>query len=204
MKTALITIAELPSFAVHAAPEEFVYQAVELGVLEIDSLGQIWRLLHQQTSRWGGPTVLVPCVRRRAETGRNQPYLQIRVMFFGRRGITTAHRLVYRHFNGVIPAELTINHIDGNKRNNDPNNLELATHKEQTEHAIKVLGWQPITPPKVFLNGESNGQAKLTKKEVVEIINSSEKGVVLADKYSISTANVSRIRNGKLWGHLCV
>lgn len=183
--------------------EEFVYAAVELGIFEIDSAGCVWRTHHQQSSRWGHDTVLVPCKRRRAESGWTQRYLLLRICIDGVLGGCGAHRLVFYHFNGTIPEGLTINHKDGNKHNNRLDNLELATSKEQTNHAIRVLGWKPNKPPKVFLKGEKNGQAKLTKEEVVKIKNSPDKGIVLADKYSISTANISRIRNGKLWGHLC-
>ncbi len=46
------------------------------------------------------------------------------------------HRLVLLTFNGK--SNLSVNHIDGNKENNNLNNLEYCTCKENTNHAIKI------------------------------------------------------------------
>lgn len=48
-----------------------------------------------------------------------------------------AHRIIYSHVFGRIPAGLEINHIDGDKTNNLPSNLEAVTHDENMKHAMK-------------------------------------------------------------------
>jgi len=48
------------------------------------------------------------------------------------------HRLVWETFNGKIPIELEINHIDGNKLNNNLSNLELVTSSENKLHAFNT------------------------------------------------------------------
>ena len=53
----------------------------------------------------------------------------------------SAHRLVWRHFHGPIPDGMTINHKNGKKQDNRPENLEVMTYAEQTKHAIDVLGY---------------------------------------------------------------
>lgn len=40
------------------------------------------------------------------------------------------HRLIWMYHNGPIPDKLTVDHIDGNKLNNDIVNLRLLTASE--------------------------------------------------------------------------
>ena len=44
------------------------------------------------------------------------------------------HRLIYEAFYGRIPEGYQINHKDGNKRNNNLDNMELVTNSENTQH----------------------------------------------------------------------
>lgn len=50
------------------------------------------------------------------------------------------HRLVAMAFLGEIPSDKEINHIDGDKTNNNVSNLEIVTHKENMHHARHILG----------------------------------------------------------------
>jgi hypothetical protein len=182
--------------------EEFVFQALGLGLMEIDSYGRVWWIRRQQTSRWGDETKIVDCARKRAEKSWNGKYLQVHLMLQGMRGIAGAHRLVWFYFNGRIPSGLTINHKDGNKHNNHPANLELATHSEQSLHAYHVLGFRPAAMFKsghAGSSGEVNGASKLTRALILEIRQSSDKGVVLASRFGVSATTISRVRNDVLW-----
>lgn len=49
------------------------------------------------------------------------------------------HTLVARAFCDGYSPELQVNHIDGNKENNQANNLEWVTAKENMEHSAHVL-----------------------------------------------------------------
>ena len=43
------------------------------------------------------------------------------------------HRLIYEDYHGVtLPSDVDIHHIDGNKINNDLDNLELLSHAEHS------------------------------------------------------------------------
>lgn len=40
------------------------------------------------------------------------------------------HRLIYHHYNGVIPEDMRVNHIDEDKKNNSKSNLNILSHKD--------------------------------------------------------------------------
>ena len=52
------------------------------------------------------------------------------------------HRILWETWKNKIPKNLQINHLDGNKKNNSLNNLEIVTSKENVRHAIRLgLSW---------------------------------------------------------------
>jgi hypothetical protein len=50
------------------------------------------------------------------------------------------HRLVCAAFNGAAPRGMDVNHINGCRTDNRPNNLEWVTRRENLLHAERVLG----------------------------------------------------------------
>lgn len=175
--------------------EEVVYQAVRDGELEIDDEGRIWRV----ASRCGagkGRSVLVLVPRKRAEHPHPCGY-----WFIGRKskGVTKqvlAHRLVWFHLYGEIPPLLTINHIDGIKTNNRPDNLELATHTEQALHALHVIHTRVPTA------GERSWTAKLTERDVESLrrrVAAGERQKDLAEEFGVDPSSISNAVHGKTW-----
>jgi len=85
---------------------------------------------------------------RRAEAVGRGGYLQVLVRENYRAFAVKAHRLVWIVLRGPIPDGLQINHRDGDKRHNHPDNLELMTSKQNCLHATHVLKRRgPGTPP---------------------------------------------------------
>jgi hypothetical protein len=173
--------------------EEAIYQAAVLsGELEIDSEGRIWRLYSRTGNRWGGGTRIFRHPRRRAEnkTGVRE-YLQVRVMINWDRLHVQAHRLVYRHFHGPIPAGMTINHKNGSKADNRPENLEAVSPSENVLHSLHVL-----KRGRIDQNGTRNAMVKLTSEQVQEIRRrraTGEQLIPIAQDFGVTFQTISRI-----------
>jgi mannosyltransferase OCH1-like enzyme len=132
-------------------------------------------------------------------------YLKCAVSFNGKLITKPIHRLVAETFINKPDTYLEVNHIDGNKTNNNVNNLEWITKSENLKHAYKLN----LLKAK---KGELNGNSKLTWCQVEEIralalITKSgryynRKGI--AEKYGISEAHVKDIVNKRrnIWSHV--
>jgi hypothetical protein len=96
------------------------------------------------------------------------------------------HRLVAQAFLGESP--LTVNHIDGNKLNNQLSNLEYLSVADNNRHAVNVLGHHI---------GEKNHKCKLTYQQVIEIRSSKLSGVSVAKEFGVSVDYVYRIRRNE-------
>lgn len=70
-------------------------------------------------------------------------YYAVALSKYGQVKQFSLHRLLGEHFIENPENKFTINHKDGNKINNNLDNLEWATHSEQIIHAIKYLGFIP-------------------------------------------------------------
>jgi len=171
--------------------EKIIYSLVESGELEIDNQGRIWRIKKKTGKKTGG-TILRPCKRVRAEREWGG-YLQVRAMIGWKRYHCQAHRLVYHHFHGQIPRGIPLNHKNGKKMDNRPENLELTTYSENMKHAYR-LGLKDE-------NGEKNPACKLTDKEVEHIRTIYAQGIVsqsdLAKKYGVTFQTISKIVRGE-------
>lgn len=91
-----------------------------------------------------------------------------------------------------------VNHIDGNKENNDVSNLEWVFPKENTAHATKIGLRKPIL-------GERNGSSKLSAADVawakqVFIPHSREFGLrALSKHFGVDHSTMRSALTGKTW-----
>lgn len=107
------------------------------------------------------------------------------------------HRLVGMAFVPGYEDGLTINHINGIKTDNRPENLEWVSLARNTQHQ-----WETGL---VDLRGEGQPGHKLTSKQVVYIRRLLAQGVpahTLAVIAGVSDSLMALIRDGKRWAHL--
>lgn len=109
------------------------------------------------------------------------------------RNTYSAHRMIWQHVHGLIPAGMEINHKNGIKTDNRIENLELVTRSENALHASRT-GLTDYA-------GERNGRAKLDDTAVRVIRTSKHKTRVLAAAFGVSVSTINRVRAGRVWSH---
>jgi hypothetical protein len=109
------------------------------------------------------------------------------------------HRLVLSAFKPIEDPELyQCNHIDGNKSNNNIDNLEWCTGSENIKHAFRT-GLK-------YNKGERHSQNKLMEKDVFNIRdllkekNFSQRKI--AEMFNVSENTISMIKLGQRWSHI--
>jgi len=106
------------------------------------------------------------------------------------------HRLICEAFHGSCPDGMQCAHLDGNPKNNRPNNLKWVTPKENQSHR-KLHDTAMI--------GEKNPRAKLKNNEVISIRKEYRRGLSqreLASKHGVAQMLISLIINYKIWKHI--
>ena len=97
------------------------------------------------------------------------------------------HRLVYAYYHGLenLDKHLTINHIDYNKKNNHPNNLEQVTREYNAAHGQ--------------FNKENTPDWKNHNCKLNEIIkNNGRWGKWVADKMGVNMNKFKQYTDGKI------
>lgn len=109
----------------------------------------------------------------------------------------TVHKLVAEAFIHPRIGNMTINHKDGNKRNNSVNNLEYLSVKDNIHHNM---------PSGNYLVGEKHYRAKMKESQVLEIrrkYQGTRKSLVeLSNEYGVSTHSISAIVYRINWRHI--
>lgn len=124
-------------------------------------------------------------------------YYQVVLFREGKSKTALVHRLVAEAFIPNPENKPQVNHKDGDKHNNNVNNLEWVTRSENQIHAYRT-GLHPGT-------GEGNVNAKLTREQVAEIRRTYVKGrrgsgaTILARKYGVKKHAILSIIWGDTW-----
>lgn len=127
----------------------------------------------------------------------NIGYSRVNLTINGKCNAHLLHRLVAKAFLPNLHNKSEVNHKDGNKSNNNINNLEWVTSSENKIHA-RDIG--------VLSIGTSRPSAKVNEYIVQNILEdrfvnflTQEK---LSDKYNISRTAIRNIINRKTWKHV--
>lgn len=106
------------------------------------------------------------------------------------------HRMVAITFIPNPENKPFVNHVDGNKYNNNVENLEWCTPSENSIHAV-ATGLSPV--------GSQKTLAKINEKDVLDIQALFEAGVAdfeIAEEFGVTSGVISAIRLGKTWKHV--
>lgn len=108
------------------------------------------------------------------------------------------HRLVAEYYLKSANPQLQVNHIDGDKKNNEVNNLEWVSGLENIRHS-----WRTGLHKK-SRKGSNNSQSKLTESDIPVIRERLTKETLLsiARDYGVDKTLISQIKHGKAWKHV--
>lgn len=137
-------------------------------------------------------------------------YYQICTTINGIRKNIKIHKAIAESFLPNPNNLRDVNHKDGDKLNNNLENLEWLSHRDNTMHAIKV----GLLIPPISLNprcGEECNLSKLTEEDVRYIRtnyiprkkgNSRSNRNELSKMFQITPNNVYKIWKNELWKHI--
>lgn len=115
------------------------------------------------------------------------------------RKIHYIHKIVSEHFLKRKLNKKWVNHIDGDKKNNNVINLEFCTPSENIKHAYD-------NNLNVHFKGVGFPLSKLDDDKVKEIrilySTNCKNRKQLADKYNVSVGAIAKVINNETWKHV--
>lgn len=106
---------------------------------------------------------------------------------------TFMHRFFYEYYRGPIPDGMCVCHHCDNPACVNPDHLFITTSTGNTADRHKKGR---------SARGSQIGTSVLTETEAIEILESEDSGLMLAQKYGVSRSCISAIRRGHSWKHL--
>ena|SRR5699024_1885203 len=106
----------------------------------------------------------------------------------------SVHRLVATNFIREPLEKEVVNHIDGNKLNNNFENLEWCYQKDNNQHAIDNKLWNAY--------GVNHYKSKFSKEDIEEIKNKRQDGLTykeISKIYDVHEATIGKIIRGETY-----
>lgn len=116
----------------------------------------------------------------------------------GRKTSAYVHRAIAQLFVPNPEGKPHVNHIDGDKTNNDPANLEWVTHAENMAHGFRT----GLIPPPSSGPGEQSPAAKLDWGKVAQIRTLLAEGRThqsLAEQFGVKKGSIGFIARNETW-----
>lgn len=128
----------------------------------------------------------------------NRKYHSVNLSNQGKVKHCFVHRLIAEAFIHNPENKGFVNHKDGNKLNNNVENLEWVTFAENIQHSFE-------TGLNKGLVGVENGRALLNEDDVAIIykrLQAGEKSKDLAKEFGVERTAISKIKRKELWKHV--
>lgn len=158
------------------------------GRFKVSNQGRVMSI----NGKWKGEKILSPCI------GKKEGYYITNLRKPGtKRWDVRIHTLVGNAFKKKPSiAHTVINHLDGDKLNNNDWNLEWTTYAGNSKHAV-LTGL-------LSMKGEKHPLRKLNNQKVfyIKFCFPETKNKVLAKAFKVSREQVRDIRLNKNWKHI--
>jgi len=155
------------------------------GVYTIDKLGNIFDIVKNKNIK---------------HYNHNHGYVNVTLRGRGLKNrVHLLHRLIAIHFIPNPKNLPTVNHIDGDKKNNSIENLEWCTYAENNEHATRTGLNKHIG----HLKRDDHPLAKLTQKKANRIRELKKEGIFSTKEisiiYQVSDSAINNLLKNRTW-----
>jgi tRNA nucleotidyltransferase/poly(A) polymerase len=162
------------------------------GLYQVSNLGNIKSLSREVPN---GKSTMFTKQKVLSPRNHSAGYYQICLCNNGENSYKYIHRLVAKAFIPNPENKPTVNHKDGNKKNNYVGNLEWATYPENKIHAFE-------TGISIPTHGQQVWNSILKESDISTIKDLNKDGYnqrEIADKYGVNKSVISRILSGDDW-----